>query len=67
MDTSTFSADRVDGRDLTVLADAWNSCPGGLRYNPAANLDQGASPITACVDDTDFHLFMSSYGSTCSP
>jgi hypothetical protein len=65
METTSFSADRVDGRDLTVLADAWNSCPADvLRYNPAANLDQ--VPGT-CIDDTDFHLFMSSFGSSCAP
>ena len=67
MDTTSFSADRVDGRDLTVLADAWNSCPGEPRYNPAANLDQGTSLMLACVDGADFHLFMTSYGNSCSP
>jgi len=67
MESTSFSASRVDGRDLTVLADAWNSCPGELRYNLAANLDQGSTGPSACIDDTDFHLFMSSFGHTCSP
>jgi len=60
LDASGFSADRVDGRDLVVLADAWNSCPGDLSYAAAANLDQ-----TGCVDVTDFHLFMMAFGRTC--
>jgi len=65
LDTSGFSANRVDGRDLVVMADAWNSCPGDARYDIAANLDQGVTPTGACVDGTDFHLFMSSFGHSC--
>jgi hypothetical protein len=65
LDTSGFSATRVDGRDLVVLADAWNSCPGALAYDAAANLDQGATVPASCIDLTDFHLFMLSFGWTC--
>ena len=60
-----FSAGRVDGRDLVVLADAWNSCPGDPRYNAAANLDGVPTLPDACVDTTDFHLFMTAFGSSC--
>ena len=59
-DDTRFSAGRVDGRDLVVLADAWTSCPGQPAYNPAANLDG-----LACVDLTDFHLFMTTFGQGC--
>jgi len=65
LDATGFSAARVDGRDLVILADAWNSCPGDLAYNAAANFDQGAAPPDSCVDLTDFHLFMSSFGQSC--
>jgi hypothetical protein len=59
-DTTTFSANRVDGKDLVVLATAWNSCPGDTLYNAAANFDQ-----TGCVDMADFHLFMTTFGQDC--
>ena len=59
-DTTTFSANRVDGKDLVVLAVAWNSCPGDTLYNAAANLDQAG-----CIDLTDFHLFMTTFGQDC--
>jgi uncharacterized repeat protein (TIGR01451 family) len=64
MDPSGFSADRIDGRDLVVLADAYASCPTDpppSRYNPAANLDT----LTPCIDGTDFHAFMTAFGQTC--
>ena len=62
-DTVGFSAGRVDGGDLTVLAAAWNSCVGSPRYNSAANLDhQGA-----CIGASDFHLFMNAFGRNCAP
>ena len=64
-DVTGFSASRVDGRDLVVLADAWNSCPGDARYNAAADLDQGTSSPANCVDLSDFHLFMNSFGQAC--
>ena len=58
-----YSAGRVDGRDLEVLAAAWNSCPANVRYNAAVNLD----PQTACIDQSDFHLFMNAFGRVCPP
>ncbi len=61
LDTTDFSAGRVDGSDLVVLANAWNSCPGDPRYNASANL----APTTACVDDADFHAFMTAFGYDC--
>jgi N-acetylneuraminic acid mutarotase len=64
LDPSSFSDTRVDGRDVVVLADAWSSCPTGptsSRYIPAANLD----PLTPCIDDTDFHVFMTLFGRSC--
>ena len=64
LDSSDFSAARVDGRDLLVLANAWNSCPTDptpTRYNAVADLD----PINRCVDGTDFHLFMNAFGRSC--
>ena len=61
--TTGFSADRVDGRDLAVLAGSWNSCPNTLRYNPAANLDHEHP----CIDASDFHLFMNTFGRDCTP
>jgi uncharacterized repeat protein (TIGR01451 family) len=63
LDTSGFSAQRVDGRDLAVLAAAWNSCPGSPQYNAAANLD----PSGACIDGADFHAFMQLFGTSCTP
>jgi N-acetylneuraminic acid mutarotase len=66
MDTALFSADRVDGRDLVVLADAWNSCSPDPRYNAAADLDSVPTAQGACVDASDFHFFMSAFGRTCS-
>jgi uncharacterized repeat protein (TIGR01451 family) len=62
-DTVDFSAGRVDGRDLTVLAAAWNACVGSPRYNVAADLDHHGT----CIDDADFHYFMSAFGRDCSP
>ena len=59
-DTSDFSATRVDGRDLVVLAEAWNTCPGNPAYNAAADIDQ-----VPCIDLTDFHWFMVAFGQTC--
>jgi N-acetylneuraminic acid mutarotase len=64
LDVTGFSTARVDGRDLIVLADAWNSCPtdpAPSRYDAAANLD----PTTPCIEDTDFHLFMTTFGQVC--
>ena len=53
----------VDGRDLTVLANAWNSCIGGARYNAAADLNHRGS----CIDAEDFHHFMAAFGQNCAP
>jgi hypothetical protein len=61
LDGSGFSAGRVDGRDLAVLADAWNSCSGSPRYAAAANFDRQ----DACIGLTDFHLFMDAFGRNC--
>ncbi len=61
LDTSSFSAGRVDGRDLTVFARAWNTCPGDARYNPAADL----SPALPCIEGDDFHDFMTVFGRHC--
>jgi hypothetical protein len=62
-DTTGFSGGRVDGRDLTVLAGAWNACIGSPRYNAAADLDHHG----ACIDDADFHFFMNAFGRDCAP
>jgi hypothetical protein len=61
-DTGDFSAGRVDGRDLVVFAEAWQSCVGTPHYNAAANLDRQGT----CIDMADFHLFMSAFGGTCA-
>jgi N-acetylneuraminic acid mutarotase len=60
LDSTGFSAARVDGRDLVILADAWNSELGDPNYNVAANLDQ-----VGRVDLDDFHLFMITFGQIC--
>ena len=60
-----FSATRVDGRDLVVLALAWNSCSPQPAYNALADLDPVSTPPGACVDAADFHLFMNSFGQSC--
>jgi hypothetical protein len=60
LDITGFSAARVDGRDLEVLAAAWNTCPGDAAYNAAADLDQ-----VPCIDLNDFHVFMTTFGQTC--
>jgi hypothetical protein len=64
-DTAGFSANRVDGLDLVILANAWNSCPGDTRYNVEVNLDHSATLAGSCVDMTDFHLFMTTFGQIC--
>jgi hypothetical protein len=64
-DTRGFSAGRVDGRDLAVLAGAWLSCPGDARYNPAANLDLVPTLPGVCIDLADFHAFMEAFGHGC--
>jgi len=64
LDTTGFSSTRVDGLDLVVFADAWNSCPTDpvpTRYNPDADLD----PLNACIEDSDFHQFMDAFGRSC--
>jgi len=61
LDGSGFSAGRVDGRDLAVLAKAWNTCPGDPLYAKAANLDRQ----NVCIGPSDFHLFMNAFGHTC--
>ncbi len=58
--TIGFSANRVDGRDLEVFAAAYPRCQGAPAYDAAADLDS-----TGCVDDTDFHLFMTAFGLSC--
>jgi hypothetical protein len=63
LDTTGFSAERVDGRDVAVLANAWNSCLGDPRYNPAADLDIALH----CIDSSDFHQFMGAFGRSCTP
>jgi hypothetical protein len=65
LDTTDFSAARVDGRDLVVLANAWNSCPGDASYNAVANLDRGTTSPDACIGDADFHWFMTMFGRDC--
>ena len=64
-DTGGFSATRVDGRDLVVLANAWNSCSPDGRYSLAADLEPVSTPPGACVDMDDFHLFMNAFGRSC--
>jgi hypothetical protein len=64
VDATGFSTARVDGRDLVVLADAWNSCPADpvpSRYNDAADLD----PTDPCIEAADFHNFMTAFGRNC--
>jgi hypothetical protein len=65
LDATGFSATRVDGRDLVVLALAWNSCSPQPAYNALADLDPVSTPPGACVDAADFHLFMNSFGQSC--
>jgi hypothetical protein len=55
LDGSGFSANRVDGRDLAMLAAAWTSTSGG-----PADLDQSGT-----VDMEDFHVFMNAFGWSC--
>jgi uncharacterized repeat protein (TIGR01451 family) len=62
-DTGGFSAGRVDGRDLEVMAAAWNSCLGNPRYNADADLDHHGG----CVDESDFHFFMNAFARDCAP
>ena len=62
-DVTGFSAARVDGRDLVVLADAWNGCPGTWSTTPRAISTRGGPD--ACIDLSDFHLFMNSFGQSC--
>jgi hypothetical protein len=65
LDATDFSSARIDGRDLIVVADAWNSCPGDSRYNATANTDGISTLPGACIDMTDFHLFMMAFGQSC--
>jgi hypothetical protein len=64
-DQSGFSADRMDGRDLGVLAGAWGTCPGEPRYDACANLDRVPDEPGSCIGPLDFHSFMSVFGKTC--
>jgi len=65
---SSFSENRVDGRDLVVLADAWNRCHGQSGYNSLADLDPVRTSLgLTCIDASDFHLFMDAFGRTCAP
>ena len=66
-DTPGFSQARIDGLDLVVLADAWNSCLGDDtgRYSLAADLDPAPTPLGACINGNDFHHFMNAFGRTC--
>jgi N-acetylneuraminic acid mutarotase len=63
LDTTGFSLGRVDGRDLAIFAEAWNSCYGDDRFNRAADLDL----TNDCVEESDFHVFMNQFGRSCSP
>ena len=65
LDTSDFSAARVDGRDLAVFAQAFGTCPDTGNVLAAANLDLEPSGTGPCVDLADFHLFMSVFARTC--
>jgi hypothetical protein len=65
LDATDFSSARIDGRDLVVVADAWNSCPDEARYDATANLDGVSTLPGACIDMTDFHLFMMAFGQSC--
>jgi hypothetical protein len=59
-----FSYGRIDGRDLSIFADAYGTCPGEPGYAPAANLDgvpSTAGPPGACVDLLDYRLFMNQF------
>jgi len=64
IDDGGFSSNRIDGRDLTVLANSFGTCPGDPGYDGRANLDGipgSAGPPGSCVDMTDFHLFMEQF------
>ena len=64
----SFSEHRVDGRDLVVLANAWNRCYPQSGYSDIADLDPVLTSLgLTCVDDADFHLFMIAFGHTCAP
>jgi len=65
LDTSDFSATRVDGLDLAVFARAFGTCPDPGGTPGVANLDLQPVGLGACVDLADFHLFMSTFASTC--
>ncbi|OLE66171.1 MAG: hypothetical protein AUG03_01140 [Acidobacteria bacterium 13_1_20CM_2_68_14] len=65
LDTQGFSKDRIDGRDLASFAQAFGTCPDAASAGSAANLDLAIVGPEACVDLTDFHLFMSVYPLTC--
>jgi len=66
IDTESFSVDRVDGRDLVILANAWNSCFPDPRYNAAVDyLGPDSLPPQPCIDEVDFHLFMNAFGQGC--
>ncbi len=60
VDTTSFSTDRIDGRDLVILAGAWHSLPSQRRYRAAVDLDQIPG-----VDIGDFGLFMLAFGRSC--
>ncbi|MCG8637550.1 MAG: cohesin domain-containing protein [Desulfobacterales bacterium] len=48
---------RVDGRDLTILARAFNTDPGDTDYNCLANLDR-----TGAIDGDDLVILSSNFG-----
>ena len=64
-DQEFFSKEVVDGRDLFDFARVFGTCPDSTSADFAANLDLALFGPGACVDLTDFHLFMSVFASTC--
>ncbi len=62
LSTDGFSADRIDGRDLFVFANAYGLCPWDPAYNSVANLDRVPAGAGACVDAEDLHIFLNEFG-----
>jgi len=66
LDAEGFSKDRIDGLDLATFARAFGTCPEATAAGSAANLDLTTTGPGACVDISDFHLFMSVFALGCT-
>jgi hypothetical protein len=62
MDLLEFSTDRVDGRDLYVMAACYGICPGDAGWSELCRLPNLNLSPDGCVGGEDLHLFLDQFG-----